>query len=149
LSHARCLPTIANIVRSGIEWTDNELEAYNIEFTFQDAPTFFGETPLPLPTVNQEVLTALTADDTAYNLLTQLNLAMMPSEPEESAVAVFPWLYPSPSSCSHAERVTVHYMRGEQGCQTQHLHHRSKCQNHNSRRRSVGLEAWDSKVSTH
>ncbi|KAH9475528.1 hypothetical protein JR316_0012643 [Psilocybe cubensis] len=87
---------MANIIRSaksGNEWTDNELEAYNINITFQDAPTFFGETPLPAPAVSQEVFTALTADDAAndiaYSLLTQLDLAMMPAEPEESAVVDF------------------------------------------------------------
>jgi len=55
--------------------------------------TFFKNTaPLPGPTVNQEVLTTVSADDTVieenYRLLTQLDLAMFPAEAEESAVAV-------------------------------------------------------------
>jgi Uma2 family endonuclease len=48
---------------------------------------------LPPPAVHQEILTALTADDTqdeaSYNLLTQLDLAMMPDKPEDSAVDDF------------------------------------------------------------
>jgi len=87
---------MANITRSaksGNEWTKNELEAYNIKITFQDTPTFFGEASLPDPAVNQEVLTALSAHDavnyTVYNLITHIDLAMMPSVREESAVDDF------------------------------------------------------------
>ncbi|KAJ3511791.1 hypothetical protein NLJ89_g3891 [Agrocybe chaxingu] len=83
--------------KSGTKWTDNDLDAYNIKITFQDAQTFFGETPLPAPSVDSDVLAALTADDAvsddAYNLLSQLDLAMTPSssEPaeEDSAVVNF------------------------------------------------------------
>ncbi|PCH33417.1 hypothetical protein WOLCODRAFT_111788 [Wolfiporia cocos MD-104 SS10] len=87
---------MANIIRSakhGNEWTSNELEAYNISIAFQDAQTFFGEADLPAPSIHQEILTAATADDAiddaSYNLLAQLDLAMMPSGPEESAVNDF------------------------------------------------------------
>ncbi|PBK67270.1 hypothetical protein ARMSODRAFT_889451 [Armillaria solidipes] len=87
---------MANTIRSaksGNEWTSNELEAYNIRIVFQDTQTFFEETPLPAPSIHQDILTAPTADDAAddasYNLLAQLDLAMMPSESEESAVDDF------------------------------------------------------------
>ncbi|KAK0464736.1 uncharacterized protein EV420DRAFT_1476132 [Desarmillaria tabescens] len=56
---------MANITRSskaGNEWTSNDLNAYNISITFQDALTFFDETALPAPSVHQEILTAPTAD---------------------------------------------------------------------------------------
>ncbi|KAG9221981.1 hypothetical protein CCMSSC00406_0009189 [Pleurotus cornucopiae] len=79
--------------KSGNEWTMNELNAYNIQITFQDAATFFGVVPLPPPAVSQDFLTALDTDDAVdervYNLLTQLDLAMLPSEPDESTVDNF------------------------------------------------------------
>jgi len=51
---------MANIIRSaksGSDWTQNELDSYNIRISFQNATTFFNTPPLPGPTVNQEVLT--------------------------------------------------------------------------------------------
>ncbi|KIJ07131.1 hypothetical protein PAXINDRAFT_38846, partial [Paxillus involutus ATCC 200175] len=87
---------MANIIRSakaGSEWTQNELDAYNIKLSFQNATTFFNTPVLPEPTVNQEVLTTVSADDTViednYRLLTQLDLAMLPAEAGESAVDDF------------------------------------------------------------
>ncbi|CAA7262426.1 unnamed protein product [Cyclocybe aegerita] len=86
------LDTTIRSPNSRAEWTDADLEACNIKLTFPwDAQTFFGETALPAPSVGPEFLTALTADDaltdSAYTLLAQLDLAMMPtpplSEPEE------------------------------------------------------------------
>jgi hypothetical protein len=84
---------MANITRSaksGDEWTSNELKAYNIIFTFQDAQTFFDEIPLPAPSVSEDILSALTADDAvddaSYGLLAQLDLAMIASPAEEGAV---------------------------------------------------------------
>ncbi|KAK0464768.1 uncharacterized protein EV420DRAFT_1062917 [Desarmillaria tabescens] len=87
---------MANNIRSakpGNEWTTNDLDAYKIRITFQDAQMFFDETALPAPSVHQEILTAPIADDavddSSYNLLAQLELAMVPSEPEDSAVVDF------------------------------------------------------------
>lgn len=88
---------MANIIclaKSGYEWTNNNLMAYNITVTFQDATAFFGKTPLPAPApaIDQGFLTALTdntVNDTTYCLLTQLDLAMSPSHPKESAVDDF------------------------------------------------------------
>ncbi len=69
--------TMANMIRSaksGNEWTMNELNAYNIQITFQDAATFFGAVPLPPPAVSEDILAALDADDAVdervYSLLT-------------------------------------------------------------------------------
>jgi hypothetical protein len=39
---------IANIMRSGNKWDDNELK-YNIGVAFKDAQTFSGKIPLPAP----------------------------------------------------------------------------------------------------
>jgi hypothetical protein len=82
---------MANIIRSaksGNDWTSNELEAYNIRLVLQDAQTFFDEKPLPAPSIHQDILTASTAvdaeDDSSYNLLAQLDLAMIPFESEDS-----------------------------------------------------------------
>ncbi|KAI5123454.1 hypothetical protein M0805_008825 [Coniferiporia weirii] len=72
---------MANIIRSA-------------KITFQNASTSFFNIPvLPTPAVNEEVLTTESADDTvdeeSYNLITQLDLAMVPTELEESAVIDF------------------------------------------------------------
>ena len=87
---------MAGIIRSaksGSDWKDNELELYNIHLDFQDAQTFFGENSFPVPSVHEEVLTAATADgavdNATYRLLAQLDLAMMPTDPEETAVVDF------------------------------------------------------------
>ena len=87
---------MANLIRlakSGNEWSSNELEAYNIQIIYQNAQTFFNESILPNPLVHPEIFTAAIADDAtdeaSYNLLTQLDLAMLPAEPEESAVDDF------------------------------------------------------------
>lgn len=87
---------MAGIIRSakpGSDWEDNESELYNIHLDFQDAQTFFGENSLPVLSVHEEVLTAATADEAVdnatYRLLAQLDLAMMPTDPEETAVVDF------------------------------------------------------------
>ena len=56
---------MVNLVRSaksGSEWTELDLEAYNIIIQFQDATTFLGEDPLPPPAVDQELLEVQDAD---------------------------------------------------------------------------------------
>ncbi|KAH8990713.1 hypothetical protein EDB83DRAFT_2239484, partial [Lactarius deliciosus] len=53
---------VTNLVcmaKSGYKWTDNELEAHNIDFIYQDATTFFGPGDLPLPQVDDEHLDTL------------------------------------------------------------------------------------------
>ncbi|KAF8489171.1 hypothetical protein F5888DRAFT_1910452 [Russula emetica] len=84
---------MANLIRSaksGNDWTENDLEAYNIQLQFEDAATFFGDSirwspgPMPLPEIDEEILTTLDADDMLYDsnaeLINLLDLAMGFSE---------------------------------------------------------------------
>jgi hypothetical protein len=87
---------MANLIRSaksGNKWTENELRAYNVAINFQNTRSFFGDAPLPDPSGPPEFLTILDADDAAdadsHFLLTQLDLAMIPNEPDDSAVGDF------------------------------------------------------------
>ena len=84
---------IIRSAKSSSDWTLNELDAYNVKISFQGPPMFFHMPALPEPTIDQEILTTLSADDTAtednYTLLTQLDQAMFPDEREESAVDDF------------------------------------------------------------
>ncbi|KAH9180561.1 hypothetical protein EDB89DRAFT_2110649 [Lactarius sanguifluus] len=80
--------------KSARDWTRNELVAYNIAVEYQDATTFFGTHDLPQPaTVNPAVLTDTgpddAADDSVYELLRTMDLAMSPAPAEESAVDDF------------------------------------------------------------
>ncbi|KAH9050758.1 hypothetical protein EDB84DRAFT_1259073 [Lactarius hengduanensis] len=80
--------------KSARDWTRNELAAYNIAVEYQDATTFFGTHDLPQPaTVNPAVLTDTgpddAADDSVYELLRTMDLAMSPAPAEESAVDDF------------------------------------------------------------
>ncbi|KAH9079422.1 hypothetical protein EDB83DRAFT_2513941 [Lactarius deliciosus] len=80
--------------KSARDWTRNELAAYNIAVEYQDAATFFGTHDLPQPaTVNPAVLTDTgpddAADDSVYELLRTMDLAMSPAPAEESAVDDF------------------------------------------------------------
>ena len=78
---------MANLVRSaksGNDWTENDLEAYNIQLQFKDAATFFGDSILPLPEIDEEILTTLEANDMLHDsnaeLINLLDLAMGFSE---------------------------------------------------------------------
>ena len=78
---------MANLIRSaksGNDWTENDLEAYNIQLRFEDAATFFGDSILPMPEIDEEILTTLEADDMSYDnnaeLVNLLDLAMRFSE---------------------------------------------------------------------
>ena len=49
---------MADLIRSaksGNDWTENDLEAYNIQLQFEDAATFFGDSILPLPEIDEDV----------------------------------------------------------------------------------------------
>ncbi|KAG6373104.1 hypothetical protein JVT61DRAFT_6706 [Boletus reticuloceps] len=62
---------MANLVRSaksGNDWTQSDLQAYNIRVFFQDATTFFGG-PLPQPTVRHEVLTVQNQTEATDSIL--------------------------------------------------------------------------------
>ncbi|KZT00684.1 uncharacterized protein LAESUDRAFT_687714 [Laetiporus sulphureus 93-53] len=87
---------MANLVRSaksGSDWTDNDLDAYNIQIRFEDAATFFGTDNLPLPAVDEEILTTQEAEDMVHDnnaeLINLLDLAMKPRSAEDSAVVDF------------------------------------------------------------
>ncbi|PCH35992.1 hypothetical protein WOLCODRAFT_134036 [Wolfiporia cocos MD-104 SS10] len=79
--------------RSGDDWTENDLEAYNIQIQLQDAATFFGDRNMPPPTVDQEILTTQEAEDMLSDrnaeLIHLLNLAMKPASIGESAADDF------------------------------------------------------------
>lgn len=78
------MASLTRSAKSGHDWTENDLEAYNIELRFEDATTFFGDSILPLPEIDEEILTTLEADDMQYDsnaeLINLLDLAMGFSE---------------------------------------------------------------------
>ncbi|KIL62201.1 hypothetical protein M378DRAFT_81563 [Amanita muscaria Koide BX008] len=88
---------MANIIRlpkSSNKWTQNELDAYNIKISFQNATTFFNipQAALPQPTISEEVLMTESADDTVtadnYTLLALMELAMIPDGAKVSTAVV-------------------------------------------------------------
>ncbi|TFK23049.1 hypothetical protein FA15DRAFT_556967, partial [Coprinopsis marcescibilis] len=57
---------MANLIRSvktGNQWTLNELDSYNIHLECQETLDFFGVSVLPDPAVDPELLQHLKADD--------------------------------------------------------------------------------------
>ena len=87
---------MANLLRSakpGSDCTENDLAAYNIQIRLEDTATFFGVHDLPLPTIDQEILATLEAEDMLSDrnaeLINLLDLAMKPAPAEESAVDDF------------------------------------------------------------
>ncbi|KZT04744.1 uncharacterized protein LAESUDRAFT_657346 [Laetiporus sulphureus 93-53] len=87
---------MANLIRyakSGSDWTQNDLDAYNINVRLENATAFFGVEDLPPPSIDQEVLTTLDAANMASVpnavLINLLDLAMAPEPNGESAVDDF------------------------------------------------------------
>ncbi|KAJ6471200.1 hypothetical protein DFH09DRAFT_1220454 [Mycena vulgaris] len=91
---------MANITRSaksGNDWTENELAAYNIHFQDQNLQDFFGvEVVEALPDVQASLSTFSTTkdrikvpDDDTYRLLHFLDLAHTPNVGQEAAVDLF------------------------------------------------------------
>jgi hypothetical protein len=79
--------------KSGSDWTENDLRAYNIQIQCPDVATFFGDPNLRLPEVD-EILTTLEAEDMSSTpnarLIRLLDRAMIPApDREESAVRDF------------------------------------------------------------
>ncbi|KAJ3556894.1 hypothetical protein NP233_g11875 [Leucocoprinus birnbaumii] len=78
---------MANLIRTpkpGIEWTENDLEAYNIHLRLDDADTFSFKQPIPIqPNVDNELLIVQEADgmtsDCNATLVHLIDLAMRPS----------------------------------------------------------------------
>ena len=50
------MATLIQSVKSGSDWGQNELRAYNIQVVNEDLITFFGTGQLPPPTVHTVVL---------------------------------------------------------------------------------------------
>jgi len=73
---------------SGSNWTQQDLEAFNISIRFENATTFFQIPTLPEPAVSEDILTTMDPDNTTkentYRLLTQLDLAMVPGAVESA-----------------------------------------------------------------
>lgn len=84
--------SIRRSAKSGSDWTQAELDAYNITIVSEDAATFFGLPVLPQPHVDQELLdtqeAANMAADKNAELINLLDLAMVSSS-EDSAVDDF------------------------------------------------------------
>ncbi|KAF9483606.1 hypothetical protein BDN70DRAFT_293031 [Pholiota conissans] len=86
------MATIPRLPRPGDDWNQNDLHSYDIRLEFQDTQTFFGETSLPTPSIQQDILTAsdakATVNDESYNLLAQIESATnsSPSEPSNAVV---------------------------------------------------------------
>jgi hypothetical protein len=87
------MANISRTAKSGNDWSQAELRAYNISVEFQDATTFFGVIPLPRPDVADELLNNVDANRMAmeanYKLLRYAYLATCPVPSQESAVADF------------------------------------------------------------
>ncbi|KAF8489173.1 hypothetical protein F5888DRAFT_1206083 [Russula emetica] len=80
--------------KSGNDWTENDLRAYNIQIQCEDVATFFGDSNLPLPEVDEEILTTLEAKDMSSTpnakFIRLLDRAMIPApDGEESAIRDF------------------------------------------------------------
>ncbi|KAF8122836.1 hypothetical protein EV363DRAFT_1273726, partial [Boletus edulis] len=89
--------TMANLVRSaksGNDWTQSDLRAYNIKVVYQDAATFFGG-PLPQPTTQPKILrTELDStndqdDDDLHIFLALMQIASRNPWKDETAVGDF------------------------------------------------------------
>jgi hypothetical protein len=59
--------------KSGNDWNQYHLKAYNIHLQFENRATFFGSKKLPLPQIDKEILTTLNA----YNMLTDHNTELI------------------------------------------------------------------------
>jgi hypothetical protein len=80
--------------KSGNDWTENDLREHNIQIQYEDVATFFGDSNLPLPEANEEILTTLEAEDMSSTpnakLIRLLDRAVIPAPDREgSAVRDF------------------------------------------------------------
>jgi hypothetical protein len=46
-------------VKPSSDWNQHDLDTYNIQIQFEDGATFFGDSNLPLPIIDEELLTTL------------------------------------------------------------------------------------------
>lgn len=84
------------ISKSGSDWTHwslQDLDAYNIQIQLEDRATFFGDSNLPLPMIDEELLTTIKAEDMLSDhnaeIIHLLDLAMCHASNGESAVNDF------------------------------------------------------------
>ena len=86
---------MANVIRSGSDWCDNELVAYNITVQRQDPVTFFGQELGSINHLDPNLLCS--ADPTlatglskyTYRFLAYLDLASQANRGQESAIDDF------------------------------------------------------------
>ena len=88
------MDSLIHSAKSGNDWTEKDLRAYNIQINCEDVATFFGDPDLPLPDVDEEILTTLEEKDMLSTpnarLIRLLDRAMVPApDREESAVRDF------------------------------------------------------------
>ena len=88
------MDSLVHSAKPGNDWTENDLRAYNIQIQCDDVATFFGDPNLPLPDVDEEILTTLEAKDMSSapnaRLIRLLDRAMVPApDGEESTVRDF------------------------------------------------------------
>ncbi|KAH9048056.1 hypothetical protein EDB84DRAFT_1252941, partial [Lactarius hengduanensis] len=78
--------------KSACEWSNNKLDAYNIDIVYQDSVAFFGQGDLLIPQVDEELLNTLMATNmvipTNAILINYLDRAMM-NHARESTVDNF------------------------------------------------------------
>lgn len=96
LSELTITSTMASLIcsaKSGSDWTRGDLDAYNIRVHVEDTATFFGIPDLPQPQVDPEILNIKSANnmtvDKNAELINLLDIAMVPTGPEEFAVDDF------------------------------------------------------------
>jgi hypothetical protein len=87
------MASLNRISKSGSDWNLYDLNAYNIQIQHDDRATFFGNSKLPLPIIDEELLTTLKAEDMLSDhnaeLIHLLDLAMSPASARQSAVNDF------------------------------------------------------------
>ena len=88
--------SMANLIhsaKSGSDWTQGDLDAYNIHMHVEDTATFFGIPCLPQPQVDLEILNTEIVDnmtmDKNVELINLLDNVIVPTGSEESAVHDF------------------------------------------------------------
>ena len=92
ISHSP-MTSLNRISKSGSDWSIHDLDAYNIKIQLEDRATFFGDSNLPLPMIDEELLTTLKAEDMLSDhnaeIIHLLDLAMCHVSAGESAVNDF------------------------------------------------------------
>jgi hypothetical protein len=117
---------MANLNRSAkpsCDWNQCDLNTYNIRIQFEDGATFFGDSNLPLPIIDEELLTTLEAEDMLSDhnaeLIHLLDLAMMHqfyggSAVDDFAVELLRQLgYVKRNRVAHTQKDILYFICGE------------------------------------